>query len=376
MVMKWFTPARVWGPDESESGYADHLESIRSSMSKGVAELAFDLHLHDARVVKWRAESDGSIVLVVIPASFHGEEYQKVTLRYVGAMVIEPESGDLGELDLLSGDIDLIDDEVDYDHSSTFTHRVIAWPSGIFALDFQDLIVSREPSTGAERHALFERAEVHTRPRILRDAWLEFEPPLVRAAALGAVDDIRRLLSEGTSPDEADDMGWSALNAAAQRGHLDICRMLVEAGATVDARTDDGSTPLTCSIGGSDDRVLRFLHDAGADWFGGKNDSGAEALDRAAASGDVAAARIFLDLGADINFTDENGYTPLMTAAENGDDAELVTFLLARGADPLRRALRWNGIEPETAAVLARLFKHERVAAILEAAESTARRDQ
>jgi ankyrin repeat protein len=374
--MKWFTPARMWGPDESESGYADHLESIRSRMPMGVAELAFDLHLHDARVVEWRAESDGSIVLVFIPASFHGEEYQKITLTYVGATVTAPESGDLGELDLLSGDIDLLIDEVDVDHNSMFTHRVIARPSGIFAIDFQDLIVSREPSTDEARQALFDRVEVHTRPRMLQDAWLEFEPPLVRAATLGAVDDIRRLLSEGTSPDEADDMGWSALHAAAQRGYLDICRMLVEAGATVDIRTDDGTTPLTSSIGGSDDRILRFLHDAGADWFGGKDDSGAEALNLVAASGDVAAARILLDLGADINFTDESGYTPLMTAAESSDDAELITFLLARGADPLRRALRWNGIEPETAAALARIFKHNRVATILEAAETAARRDQ
>ena len=151
------------------------------------------------------------------------------------------ESGDLGELDLLSGDIDLHVDEVDVGHGNTFTHRVMAWPSGIFTIDFQDLIVSREPSTDEARQALFDHVEVHTRPRMLQDAWLEFQSPLVRAAALGAVDDVR-----------------------AQRGHLDVCRMLVEAGATVDARTDDGSTPLTCSIGGRDDRVLRFLHDAGA----------------------------------------------------------------------------------------------------------------
>jgi hypothetical protein len=65
-----------------------------------------------------------------------------------------------------------------------------------------------------------------------------------------------------------------------------------------------------------------------------------------------------------------------MTAAESSDEAELVIFLLARGADPLRRALRWNGIEPETAAELARFFKHDRVATILEAAETAARRDQ
>jgi ankyrin repeat protein len=58
----------------------------------------------------------------------------------------------------------------------------------------------------------------------------------------------------------------------------------------------------------------------------------AELVD-AAARGDLAETRRFLDVGADANSRDEEGATALMRAAQNGQP-QAVSVLLARGADP------------------------------------------
>lgn len=45
-------------------------------------------------------------------------------------------------------------------------------------------------------------------------------------------------------------------------------------------------------------------------------------------------ARLLVERGADVNARQQDGFTPLMGAAQNGDDAE-VECLLSQGADPL-----------------------------------------
>ena len=67
-----------------------------------------------------------------------------------------------------------------------------------------------------------------------------------------------------------------------------------------------------------------------------------------AARGDLAAAKLLIERGADVNAVDHRGYTALILAAHyDGDAVELVRLLLARGADI-------NAIaEGETAASLA-----------------------
>lgn len=52
--------------------------------------------------------------------------------------------------------------------------------------------------------------------------------------------------------------------------------------------------------------------------------------------GDVDAARVLIDEGADIDVPGEHGCTPLHEATMQGH-ASVATFLLSRGADPLLR---------------------------------------
>ena len=83
----------------------------------------------------------------------------------------------------------------------------------------------------------------------------------------------------------------------------------------------------------SDPDTIRTLADRGLDLHRA-NWIGRTFLHGCAEKGDVAAARVFLELGADIEAIElEYGGTPLAAAARKGQ-AEMVRFLLQQGADP------------------------------------------
>jgi len=58
-------------------------------------------------------------------------------------------------------------------------------------------------------------------------------PELVYWASLGDVDQVEQLLAEGTDPNQTDDEGYSALQAAAENDHLAVVKLLVGKGANV-----------------------------------------------------------------------------------------------------------------------------------------------
>ena len=83
----------------------------------------------------------------------------------------------------------------------------------------------------------------------------------------------------------------------------------------------------------SDPDTIRTLADRGLDLHRA-NWIGRTFLHGCAEKGDVAAARVFLELGADIEAVElEYGGTPLAAAVRKGQ-AEMVRFLLEQGADP------------------------------------------
>ena len=58
-------------------------------------------------------------------------------------------------------------------------------------------------------------------------------PELVYSASLGDVEQVEQLLAEGTDPNQTDDEGYSALQAAAENDHLAVVQLLVSKGANV-----------------------------------------------------------------------------------------------------------------------------------------------
>lgn len=95
--------------------------------------------------------------------------------------------------------------------------------------------------------------------------------------------------------------GFTALHLAAYFGHASLVRVLLEAGADPDAVTTGGAR-------------LRPIHSA-------------------VAGRDATAVRYLLEAGADVSVRQAGGITPLMAAAQHGDEA-IVRLLLDHGADP------------------------------------------
>jgi ankyrin repeat protein len=369
--MKWFTSARLWGLDESDpvSSYRRHLAVVEPTLPTDVRDLAFGIELHDARFES-ASSGDGSVEFCLITDDDRGH-HERVHLSYHGAVVVMPSSGELAELHVGAGDTEVLHDEVDVATGGRFAHRGWVWPTGQFAIEFASVELRREPATSAEFEALFHRAHAPQEDCRLLDAWLDFVPPLLAAAARGDVERVREMLAGSVDPDTVDEFGWTALHLSASRSHLDACKALIEAGATVDHPDSEGESPLFRSLQQSDGAVIRYLIEQGANPFGRSGDGGVTAIHEAAVGGNIDALGILLARGAPIDGRDDNGYTPLMTAAESHADPDIAIFLLSRGADP--DLITHDDADPavsnKTATQLAERMGRDRVADVLRNAE-------
>jgi len=96
----------------------------------------------------------------------------------------------------------------------------------------------------------------------------EFERERLHFAAQeGDVEEVKRLLTSGFSPNEFDDLGKTPLHYAAERGHVDVIKVLLASGADVNAHDERviGNTPLRDVADSCSFEVAKLLVDAGAD---------------------------------------------------------------------------------------------------------------
>ncbi|PVZ82201.1 hypothetical protein C9426_30290 [Serratia sp. S1B] len=82
-------------------------------------------------------------------------------------------------------------------------------------------------------------------------------PELVYWASLGDIEQVEQLLLDGSDPNQTDDEGYSALQAAAENDHLDVVRLLVSKGARIDHRVKYTALELAEMAGNTD--VVAFL---------------------------------------------------------------------------------------------------------------------
>lgn len=159
------------------------------------------------------------------------------------------------------------------------------------------------------------------------------EGMLADAARQGDEATLRALLKQGADPDAPGAFGTPPLH---WRVHVDDTRgvkLLLQAGADPDAPTERGITPLRVAIDNGNAEIASLLLKAGAD-PNRPQPTGESPLMLAAETGVLSLVQSLLDHGAMVDARDPHfQQTALMFAARAGH-ADVVSLLLARGADP------------------------------------------
>ena len=157
------------------------------------------------------------------------------------------------------------------------------------------------------------------------------ETPLMVAARSGRTKIIEQLAAKGANVNACGARGQTALMWAAAQKHPDVVRVLLARGVDIHARSDvwtqmmavppHGHLPYNRAIPQGGDTALMF----------------------AARSGDLASAKLLVAAGANVNDQDSWGVSATVLAAHSGF-AELVEFLLEKGADPNQAAAGFSAL--------------------------------
>ncbi|RWR89553.1 ankyrin-3-like protein isoform X1 [Cinnamomum micranthum f. kanehirae] len=166
---------------------------------------------------------------------------------------------------------------------------------------------------------------------------LDVFSPLHFFADTGNAELLQMILRLSTADlNKQDGSGSTPLTIAAKAGHAEAFRILVMAGADVRLKTRDGETVvsiLQSQAAASDrDRFEQILLDAILGYIV-TDHSVFRALHYAARKGDSSAIVQLLKMGFPVNSLDEDGYSPLMVAAREGNADACKLFLLQGGAD-------------------------------------------
>jgi len=156
--------------------------------------------------------------------------------------------------------------------------------------------------------------------------------PIAIAAASDQLEAVKVLLSHDADADipVRDRRNWTPLHYAALRGNDDMVRALLDSGASEDPVTKtEKETPL--HFGAPYPKVLKALLEYGAN-VNKQQADGSTALHIAARQGCVASAMVLIQMGIDIDLTDNETRSAAMVAAAAGE-TEVLTILLNHGAD-------------------------------------------
>ena len=179
---------------------------------------------------------------------------------------------------------------------------------------------------------------------------------LHQAARAGATTLVTLLIDKGMDVNFKETYGNTPLHAAASKGHGLTAEVLIDNGADVNAKTQNNSTPLHRAVLGGHPNVVKILMDKGTnvnikdrrgltalDWAMRRdhtelielllvNESAASvAIVSAAQNGNQKSVAYLLDRGADVNYQNDFGLSPLHVAASK-QDKEMVRLFLTHKA--------------------------------------------
>jgi uncharacterized protein len=159
------------------------------------------------------------------------------------------------------------------------------------------------------------------------------EDALFEAAALGKLDDAKRLVADGVAVDTVEPEGRTPLMVAAFDGHRHVVGFLLVEGAEVNHRDVNGRTALMYASSGPFVETVEVLLDAGAEVNTQGSLEGFTALMTASAEGQLEVVQLLLERGADPTLEDVDGDTALSFAQQAGhtEVAEILTKSITTG---------------------------------------------
>ena len=152
------------------------------------------------------------------------------------------------------------------------------------------------------------------------------ERDFLTAASQGNVGRLTELADKVNIDARLSEDGETALHRAASRGHLKAVALLLDRGATVDAVDGEGVTPLILASYRGKTEVVRLLLERGAGVNAQEKRNGLSSLSHAVGRGDKDLVSVLLAHGADPLLKSADGRTPLERAEANGA-SEIVALL-------------------------------------------------
>lgn len=151
--------------------------------------------------------------------------------------------------------------------------------------------------------------------------------PLSIASHKGHTEFVNNLLTNHARVDVFDTDGRSALHLAAEKGFIEVCDLLLSHKAFINSKSRVGRTALHLAAMNGYTDLVKFLikdHNAVIDILTLRKQT---PLHLAAEAGQLEVCRLLLELGANIDATDDLGQKPIHAAAQNNFSEVTQLFL-------------------------------------------------
>ena len=153
----------------------------------------------------------------------------------------------------------------------------------------------------------------------------------------------KRLLRKGADINHQNDSGETCLFVATCLGHTQVFDFLINNGADVNIAENSGVVPISCALENDDDYMIMRLVENGADFNKGDDRGNNPFLESIVRNNPL--FYYCISHGADVNYTNAYGFTPLMCACRFGSNLKIpmIKLLLEKGANVNAQS---NGFTP------------------------------
>lgn len=200
---------------------------------------------------------------------------------------------------------------------------------------------------------------------------------LHKAASSDKIELVRVLLQSGADVNARTSRNITPLMAAAEKGNASIIQVLIkEGGADPNIKDKDGWTALMFAVSGKWDESIKILIELGADVNTKEQISGRTALIAASGTRSSYIVEALIRAGANVNAQDNEGHTPLISAAARQDGLNrpsVVKILLDAGADVEAKVAK-GVFAGKTALAWAKMHEDRETIKLIEAARVKAKR--